>query len=209
MTSTSSTAVDVAPEDPEKSRSSEGNWNGSSEGNLCGDEGNESRNGNVSYQEPELAERSKESDDLPRRIPSHQKFWKRWEEGQKSDWWFASTGIPLLAATLGPLANVLSLSALVTYWRATIYIDGQFVSDFDGQSFQDPRWCYWLNVGSLICGFLGNFFLLLNFTQRIRYIVALPLTILFWYFATGIVSTTNLRLHLTVIPIQYSLFHPC
>jgi len=45
--------------------------------------------------------------------------------------------------------------------------------------------CYYLNVGSLICGFLGNLFLLFNFTQRIRYIIALPATIIFWYLATG------------------------
>lgn len=51
--------------------------------------------------------------------------------------------------------------------------------------------CYWINVGSLICGFLGNLFLLLNFTQRIRYLYALPLTIIFWYLATGFVSKTD------------------
>jgi potassium channel subfamily K len=45
-----------------------------------------------------------------------------------------------------------------------------------------------LNAVSLACGFTGNFFLLLNFTRRVRYIVALPLSIIFWYFATGIVS---------------------
>ena len=48
------------------------------------------------------------------------------------------------------------------------------------------------NAISLACGFFGNFALLLNFTRRVRYIVALPLTIIAWYFATGIVSTTFL-----------------
>ncbi|KAF2658218.1 voltage-gated potassium channel [Lophiostoma macrostomum CBS 122681] len=167
MASTSSTAFDVSPGDPEKPQSSEGN---------------DSRNGNVQYQEPDFAEES----DLPRRPQSNQNFWKKFQEGQKSDWWFASTGIPLLAAALGPLANVLSIAALVSYWRATVYFDGQIVADFDGVSFRDPRWCYWLNVVSLVCGFLGNLFLLLNFTQRIRYIITLPLTIMFWYIATGI-----------------------
>jgi potassium channel subfamily K len=46
----------------------------------------------------------------------------------------------LLAATLGPLANVLSIAALVTYWRENIYIDGQYVADFDGVPFKDPAW---------------------------------------------------------------------
>jgi potassium channel subfamily K len=110
---------------------------------------------------------------------------KRWKHGSETDWWFASTGIPLLAATLGPLANVSSIAALVTSWRQTNYLDGSFVSDFEGRPYADPRWCYWINVASLICGFLGNLFLLLNFTQRIRYIVALPATIVFWYLSSG------------------------
>ncbi|KAF1850721.1 potassium channel-like protein [Cucurbitaria berberidis CBS 394.84] len=111
--------------------------------------------------------------------------WKRWKEGEESDWWFASTGIPLLAATLGPLANVSSIAALVTSWRQTNYVNGVHVPDFDGVPYTDPRWCYWINVASLICGFLGNIFLLLNFTQRIRYIVALPASIIFWYLSSG------------------------
>jgi potassium channel subfamily K len=32
---------------------------------------------------------------------------------------------------------------------------------------------------------MGNIFLLFNFTQRVRYIIALPATILLWYLATG------------------------
>ncbi|KAK7180462.1 hypothetical protein DPSP01_010001 [Paraphaeosphaeria sporulosa] len=112
-------------------------------------------------------------------------FWKKYEQGEKSDWWFASTGIPLLAATLGPLANISSLVALVTSWRMNVYIDGQFVEELEGKSFADPRWCYYFNVASLVCGFLGNIFLLFNFTQRIRYIIALPATIILWYLATG------------------------
>ncbi|KAK4889676.1 Potassium channel [Elasticomyces elasticus] len=49
------------------------------------------------------------------------KWWKfslrEWDEGEEESWWFASTAIPLLAATIGPLANVLSIAALVTYWQ--------------------------------------------------------------------------------------------
>ncbi|CBX99258.1 hypothetical protein IAQ61_000631 [Plenodomus lingam] len=110
--------------------------------------------------------------------------WGRWRDGDQSDWWFASTGIPLLAATLGPLANVTSIAALVTSWRQTNYVDGQWLSDLEGVPYADPR-CYWINVVSLICGFLGNVFLLLNFTQRVRYIIALPATIILWYLSSG------------------------
>lgn len=45
-----------------------------------------------------------------------------------------------------------------------------------------------LNAISLAAGFIGNFALMVNFTRRIRYIIALPFTIISWYIATGIVS---------------------
>ena len=109
------------------------------------------------------------------------------DDGEQ-DWWFASTAIPLFAATTGPLANVMSIAALVTSWRN--HYDPAYPG-VDAQSigFADPKWCLGLNGASLACGFVGNIFLLFNFTQRIRYIVALPMTIILWYFATGIVST--------------------
>ena len=59
------------------------------------------------------------------------------------------------------------------------------------------RWCVGLNAASLVCGFVGNIFLLFNFTRRIRYIIALPATILFWYTATFIVSRS---FHVTPLP---------
>ena len=65
-------------------------------------------------------------------------------------------------------------------------MDGQVFPDFAGQAYKDPDWCYFLNLASLIAGFLGNLFLLLNFTQRVRYIIALPATIIFWYLSTGL-----------------------
>jgi potassium channel subfamily K len=51
----------------------------------------------------------------------------------------------------------------------------------------DPKWVTVLNAISLGVGVLGNLALMFNFTKRIRYIVALPLTIIAWYIATGIV----------------------
>jgi potassium channel subfamily K len=46
--------------------------------------------------------------------------------------------------------------------------------------------CTALNIASLVCAFAGNLFLLFNFTKRVRYIVALPATIILFYFAAGI-----------------------
>ncbi len=111
------------------------------------------------------------------------------DDEETQDWWFASTAIPLLAATMGPLANVLSIAALITSWR------NRYDPDYPGQDsystehpIRDPRWCISLNAASLVCGFIGNIFLLFNFTRRVRYIIALPMTMILWYFATGIVS---------------------
>jgi potassium channel subfamily K len=136
-------------------------------------------------------------------LSKNKRWWnvfKKWKDGEESDWWFASTGIPLTAATLGPLANVSSIAALVTSWRQNNVVNGVQVPDFDGIPFADPQWCYWINVVSLICGFLGNFFLLLNFTQRIRYIVALPATIVFWYLSSGFLIAITACMQIYVPP---------
>jgi hypothetical protein len=45
------------------------------------------------------------------------------------------------------------------------------------------------NALSLACGFAGNLFLLLHFTSRVRYIIALPFAILCWLLSAGIVSS--------------------
>jgi len=111
------------------------------------------------------------------------------DDDEQTDWWFASTAVPLIAATLAPLANVLSLAALVTFWREDLDDGhGNRLPELKGVPFRDPRWCYDLNLVSLVCGFVGNLFLLFNFTGRIRYIIALPMSILIWYVATGIVG---------------------
>ena len=152
------------------------------------------------------------------RVQTGHRWWKftlrPWDDDEEQDWWFASTGVPLLAATIGPLANVFSIAALVTSWRVCL-LSGVEVEDaaqciphggsvigpdLEGHPFPDPRWCYYLNIVSLIFGFVGNFFLLCNFTGRIRYIVALPVTILTWYVATGILIGITVSMELIVPP---------
>ncbi len=58
------------------------------------------------------------------------------------DWWFASTAIPLIAATIGPFANVLSIAALVTNWKVRLPNNGQLPegTDNNGVSMKDPHW---------------------------------------------------------------------
>ncbi|CAK7215771.1 Potassium channel [Sporothrix eucalyptigena] len=121
-----------------------------------------------------------------------------------SSWWFASTAIPLLAATTGPLSNVLSIAALVTPWRVVLPDNGQLPLGIDdnGVGIKDPHWEIILNALSLACGFTGNFFLLLNFTGRVRYIIALPLSIIFWVLASSILIAIAAAMHVHDPPIS-------
>lgn len=64
-----------------------------------------------------------------------------------------------------------------------------------------------LNAISLGFGFAGNFCLLMNFTRRIRYIIALPLSIIFWYLATAIVSLIQLLCRCDRIATNYLAAH--
>ena len=133
----------------------------------------------------------------------HRKIWKIHmrsdDDDEEQDWWFASTAIPLLAATSGPLANVMSIAALVTRWRNDYRPDSPGVDSLS-TGIADPKWCLALNGASLACGFVGNMFLLFNFTRRVRYIVALPMTIILWYFATGILMGITISMNEFVPP---------
>lgn len=109
------------------------------------------------------------------------------DDDDPTDWWFASTAIPLIAATFAPMANMLSIAALVVYWRNDVTTPDVVATKYSlSVGVRDPQWALNLNGASLACGFMGNIFLLCNFTQKIRYIIALPVTIVFFYLAAGI-----------------------
>ena len=179
------------------------------------------------HHRPNFIDRRRSSGRISERRPSivpaepGRKWWKftlrDWDDDDEQDWWFCSTAIPLLAATIGPLANVLSVAALVTSWRKCVVIgvEGALAEacpyngdtstigpEIVGQPFGDPHWCYRLNVVSLVVGLVGNFFLLCNFTKRIRYIVALPVTIVCWYIATGILIGITVAMQKQVPPVR-------
>jgi hypothetical protein len=66
---------------------------------------------------------------------------RAFEDDEGVDWWFASTACPLLAAATVPLANVLSIAALVTPWRVDLSDGfGGTVPDFAGIPYPDPTW---------------------------------------------------------------------
>lgn len=119
------------------------------------------------------------------------------EDDLPTSWWFASTAIPLIAATFAPMANLISIAALVVPWRNHVVEDDPLTYQSTSVGYPDPSWCIDLNIASLVCGFVGNLFLLFNFTKRVRYIVALPATIVFFYFASGILIgiTASMNIH--------------
>ncbi len=117
-----------------------------------------------------------------------------------TSWWFASTAIPLIAATFAPMANLISIAALVVPWRNRLtQSQAEFPNTYQATSvgYSDPDWCVYLNIASLVCGFVGNLFLLFNFTKRVRYIVALPATIILFYVASGVLIgiTASMNIH--------------
>ncbi|KAF3311936.1 Potassium channel [Orbilia oligospora] len=98
-------------------------------------------------------------------------------------YFFLSTAFPLISATLGPIANVTSICALVVPWR--VYIPPNSFSPLDDSyKISDPTWSLALNAVSLACGFAANIILLLNLSRRIRSAHLQPITITLWYLAS-------------------------
>lgn len=125
-------------------------------------------------------------------------------DDEPTDWWFASTAIPLIVATFAPMANMLSIAALVVSWRLNTTTDEPLTRYSTGEQDPDPQWLLDLNGASLACGFVGNAFLLFNFTRKVRYIIALPVSIVLFYVAGGILAgiTTGLHIYEPASPTQ-------
>lgn len=95
-----------------------------------------------------------------------------------SRWWYASSGFPLVAATLGPVASSFSICALVKPWRQ--YYPPN--TDIDIATFvPDPAWLTIINAIQLVIAIIANLALLLNMTRRLRFSIAQPITIVGWY----------------------------
>ncbi|KAK0739121.1 hypothetical protein B0T21DRAFT_435635 [Apiosordaria backusii] len=98
-----------------------------------------------------------------------------------SRWWFASSAFPMIAGTLGPVASAFSICALSRPWRQS-YLPG---SDPDAAPFiKDPTWLTIINAIQLLIALIANMALLLNMTQRLRFSVAQPVTIVGWYISS-------------------------
>lgn len=89
---------------------------------------------------------------------------------------------------------MLSIAALVSYWREDLDDGmGGITPQLFGKPIKDPHWATGMNVASLVTGYVGNAFLFFNMTNRVRYIVALPMTIFLWIVSASIVSIHHVR----------------
>ncbi|KAK0460167.1 uncharacterized protein EV420DRAFT_1673234 [Desarmillaria tabescens] len=78
-------------------------------------------------------------------------------------WWAAAIGIPMIAGTFGPVANLMSICALVQPWRVMIPPGG---TEANGERIPDPSWLLVLNSVSLACSLSANLFLSFNFARK-------------------------------------------
>ncbi|KAF1831826.1 voltage-gated potassium channel [Decorospora gaudefroyi] len=134
--------------------------------------------------DPGLDEPQQEAvEDVENRIQSEDQQAEREEREylDPSRWWFASTAIPLIAGTFGPMANAFSICALTVEWR--VYIPpGK--TEATGTKLRDPRWLIAVNSVSLAFALIANISLLLNMSRRLSFAVAQPITITGFYMAS-------------------------
>ncbi|KAF2674801.1 voltage-gated potassium channel [Microthyrium microscopicum] len=111
-----------------------------------------------------------------------------------SRWWFASTGVPLIAGTFGPIASFFSICALVQPWRSTIPPGG---TEAQGVDIKDPHWLIAVNAISLVFALIANGALLLNMARRLALHIAQPIIIVGWFMSgfmlIGLVAAASAR----------------
>ncbi|KAL2008969.1 hypothetical protein VTN00DRAFT_7163 [Thermoascus crustaceus] len=98
---------------------------------------------------------------------------------QPARWWLASSAIPLLAGSFGPMANAFSICSLSQHWRFEIPPGQNHRIDID-----DPDWVIAINAVSLAAAIISNLSLLMNMARRISFAVAQPITIIGWYISS-------------------------
>ncbi|OKL61827.1 hypothetical protein UA08_02486 [Talaromyces atroroseus] len=100
---------------------------------------------------------------------------------QPATWWYASTEIPLIAATFGPMANAFSVCSLAQKWTEVV-TSGE--APYAGKDLADPAWEIAINAVSLAAALFSNLCLLLTMAQKFSFDIALPIVILGWYTAS-------------------------
>lgn len=113
-----------------------------------------------------------------------------------SFWFIISTFTPTIAACVGPIANMISIGAIVDPWRQIPHTqkaeDGTLATAQEierlSESIRDERWVIGLNIASLLVGFCANILLVLNFNHTLKYTFAQVGSILAWLLAAIILA---------------------
>ncbi|KAG5361305.1 Outward-rectifier potassium channel TOK1 [Yarrowia sp. E02] len=99
-------------------------------------------------------------------------------------WYMISSSFPLIAAAIGPLANMCAIAALAEPWL--YYPSHSYPKDNGGTKYdtiKDKPWITALNAVSLLMGVLSNLSLLMNFAGRINYTFSQVFSIGGFFFA--------------------------
>ncbi len=95
-----------------------------------------------------------------------------------------ATLFPLIAGTFGPMASMFNICAIAIPWRLVVNPDS---SEANGDHIPDPKWLVGVNIVSLVIAILANLSLLGQMTNRLRYNISGPITII-GFFVSGVVD---------------------
>ena len=108
-------------------------------------------------------------------------------------WYMISSSFPLIAAAIGPLANMCAIAALTEPWL--YYPDHSYPKDNGGTKYdtiKDKPYITALNAVSLLMGVLSNLSLLMNFAGRINYTFSQVFSIGGFFFAGVILMSLTI-----------------
>jgi potassium channel subfamily K len=95
-----------------------------------------------------------------------------------------ATLFPLVAGTFGPMASMFNICAIAIPWRVVVDTD---LKEANGHRIPDPQWLVGVNIASLAIAVMANVSLLGQMTNRLRYNISGPITIV-GFFISGIVD---------------------
>lgn len=99
--------------------------------------------------------------------------------GQWSDYdQVITTLFPLVAGTFGPMASMFNICAIAIPWRLVVLDNNDQAG---GEHINDPTWLVAVNIVSLVIAIFANISLLGQMTNRLRYNISGPITILGFY----------------------------
>ena len=101
-------------------------------------------------------------------------------------WFLISSYFPLIAACLGPLANMISIIALIQHWRQDPTTEVLI---------PDPHSVLVMNALSLALGIIGNISLLMNFSRSVKYLITQCVSICAWFCASALLVAGVLVTH--------------